>query len=119
MADQRLLVLLVCVLRIKAEGEAGSEEEGGYTAPTAPLPYSRGALPLGTLQSPWLLPNSQSPFYQARASEQPLSYGGAGQGLGSQNISPLGGLGGLGGPGGHGLGGPWTDNGALGWESMD
>ena len=32
-----LLVLLLCVLRIKAEGEAGSEEEGGYTAPTAPL----------------------------------------------------------------------------------
>ena len=39
MAAQRLLVLLVCVLRIKAEGDAGSEEEGGYTAPAAPLPY--------------------------------------------------------------------------------
>ena len=106
MAAQRLLVLLACVLGIKGEGEAGSEEEGGYTATAAPLPYTRGPLPLGTLQSPWVLPNS--PFYQhqSRAGEQSLPYG-AGQGIGVQSISPLGGLGGLGGPGvgGHGLGG--------------
>lgn len=106
MAAQILLVLLACLLRIKAEGEAGSEEEGGYTAPTAPLPYTRGPLPLGSLQSPWVLPNSQPSFYQqqARASEQPLGYG-AGQGLGAQNISPLGALGGGHGLGGYGLGG--------------
>ena len=104
MTAKSLLVLLVCcVLKTRGEGEAGSDEEGSFTAPTAPMPYSRGTLPLGSLQSPWVLPNSQSPYYQARASEQPSPYSG-GPGLGGQQISPLGGLGGPG-IGGHGFGG--------------